>query len=157
MGLNLDHFILKGDNNSWNDTYQPTQSEIVGKLWVHIPELGLAIEWAHVPINAALTFGLLGGFLMTTMLLTPSQNKRGKSRLWGGNMGGALEGALYLMGFLALAFLGLTIFAFARSRSRAPQMASNINRTVISIILHQGRLGFMIPIKSRPENRFSRN
>jgi signal peptidase I len=118
VGLNLDHFILKGDNNSWNDTYQPTQSEIVGKLWVHIPELGLAIEWAHVPINAALTFGLLGGFLMTTMLLTPSQNKRGKSRLWGGNMGGALEGALYLMGFLALAFLGLTILAFTRPLTR---------------------------------------
>ena len=118
VGLNLDHFILKGDNNTWLDTYQPVQDEIVGKLWVHIPELGLAIEWVHVPINAALTFGLLGGILMTTMLLTSSQNKREKNRFWG-NMGGMLEGALYLIGFLALAFLGLTILAFTRPLTRA--------------------------------------
>jgi len=27
-----DRFILKGDNNSWNDSYQPTRDDFIGKF-----------------------------------------------------------------------------------------------------------------------------
>ena len=40
IDLELDRYILKGDNNAWIDSYQPTQGEIIGKSW-HIC-LGLA-------------------------------------------------------------------------------------------------------------------
>ncbi len=29
--LNIDRYILKGDNNSWIDTYQPASEEVIGK------------------------------------------------------------------------------------------------------------------------------
>ena len=113
IGVNQDHFILKGDNNSWIDAYQPTRDEIIGKLWIHVPNLGKAFMWLRVPLNLALTIGLLGGILMTSMMIKPLQKGKGKSGP-SGNFGGALEGILYVIGFLCLAFLGLTIFTFTR-------------------------------------------
>lgn len=118
LSLELDRFILKGDNNAWLDSHKPDQDEIIGKLWLHIPKLGKAIEWVRLPINMALTGALLGGILMASTLIQPSQHEKGKHKpsLYPGKM---LEGALYGMGFLVLAFLGLGIFAFLRPLTRA--------------------------------------
>ena len=113
IGVNQNHFIVKGDNNSWIDAYQPTLNEIIGKLWIHIPNLGKAFMWLRVPLNMALTIGLLGGILMTSMMIKPSQKGKRKNGP-SGNFGGALEGILYVIGFLCLGFLGLTIFTFTR-------------------------------------------
>jgi len=33
-------FVFRGDNNDFIDPYRPVQSELVGELWVHIPEPG---------------------------------------------------------------------------------------------------------------------
>ena len=41
-------FIFKGDNNTWLDSYQPTQAEMIGKLWVYVPRLG-GISRADAP------------------------------------------------------------------------------------------------------------
>jgi signal peptidase I len=113
IDLNLDRFVLKGDNNSWSDSYQPTSEEIVGKLWVHIPKLGKAIQWLRLPVNLAITVGLLGGSLMYSMMIQPSKKEKGKVKLPAAS-GGILEIAMYGLGFLALAFLALSIFAFTR-------------------------------------------
>ncbi len=40
IGKDGDHFIFKGDNNNFVDTYHPTQSELIGKFWFHIPAIG---------------------------------------------------------------------------------------------------------------------
>ena len=117
VNLNLDHFQLKGDNNTWFDSYQPNQAEIVGKLWVHIPKLGKAIEWLRQPINLAIAIALLGGSLMSNMLIQPA--KQGKSKnTTVRNSGGIPEMALYIFGFLALAFLGLSVIGFTHSVTR---------------------------------------
>ena len=73
-----DHFVLKGDNNAWIDSYQPTRDEIVGKLWIHLPKLSVAVEWLRAPIHMALTTGLLGGLLMVT-LTKQKPKKNGKN------------------------------------------------------------------------------
>ena len=39
VNIQTDRFILQGDHNTWLDGYQPNQSEIIGKLWIHIPIL----------------------------------------------------------------------------------------------------------------------
>jgi len=52
IGMELDRFILQGDNNSWLDSYQPTQAEVIGKLWLHIPKVGKFIEWMRAPFSA---------------------------------------------------------------------------------------------------------
>lgn len=117
VNSNLERFVLKGDHNTWFDSYQPTSEEIVGKLWVHIPRLGKAIEWLRLPIHLAIAIGLLGGSLMSNMLIQPS--KRGKSKKTSFiNLAGGSEVAMYALGVLALAFLGLGIFAFTRPLTR---------------------------------------
>lgn len=117
VNLNFDRFVLQGDNNSWLDSYQPASEEIIGKLWVHIPKVGKAIEWLRMPIHLAIAIGLLGGSLMSNMLIQSS--KRGKSETRSPkNFGGGLEVALYPLGFLVLIFLALGIFAFTRPLTR---------------------------------------
>ena len=40
IGVEGDHFVFKGDNNSWFYAYRPTQAELVGKLWLHLAQVG---------------------------------------------------------------------------------------------------------------------
>ncbi|HAV76588.1 MAG TPA: signal peptidase I [Anaerolineae bacterium] len=113
IGTNLDHYILQGDNNSWLDSYQPVQDEIVGKLWLHIPKIGKAIEWTRVPINTAVAAGLLGGVLMFDMIKKPSRSKR-KVKVPTGSFDGVFQSSVYASAFLALSFLLLGIYSFTR-------------------------------------------
>ena len=116
IGVDQDHFILKGDNNSWIDAYRPTYEEIIGKLWIFIPKLGKTFGWLRAPLNMALATGLLGGILMVSMM-KPSQGGKRKNNP-SGNLGGMLEGGLYLFGFSTVVFLALGIFAFIRPLTR---------------------------------------
>ncbi|MEW6401042.1 MAG: signal peptidase I, partial [Chloroflexota bacterium] len=61
IAMEQGHYILKGDNNSWVDAYRPTQEETIGKLWLHLPKLGNAMQWLRSPANLALSIFLLGG------------------------------------------------------------------------------------------------
>jgi signal peptidase I len=117
IGTELDRFVLQGDNNSWLDSYRPAQDEIAGKLWIHIPKLGKAIEWARVPINMSLTAGLMGVVLMFDMFKKPSQRKKEKQAPLS-NYGGLPEGILYSFGFSALLFIALGIYSFTRPLHR---------------------------------------
>jgi signal peptidase I len=117
VGVDQDRYILKGDNNSWIDAYRPTQDEIIGKLWIHAPQLADAILWLHLPANMALTTALLGGLLMTSVMKQPKQRGKDKNKP-SGNSTGTFELALYSLGFVTLIFLGLTIFAFSRPVTR---------------------------------------
>ena len=114
IDIKEDHFILKGDNNSWIDGYQPISDEILGKLWIYLPKFGAAILWVKLPANMALATGLLGG-LVTVNMNKQKPNKKGKRKnKGGGSPVGTFQMGLYLFGFLALVFLGLFIFAFTR-------------------------------------------
>src|SRR5215217_7406500 len=44
-----DHYVFKGDNNSWIDTYHRIREELIGKLWIHIPKLGKAMDGCVYP------------------------------------------------------------------------------------------------------------
>src|ERR1044071_4262331 len=55
IAIQQDHYIFKGDNNSWIDTYHPIREELIGKLWIHIPKLGKGMEWLRLPIHMGLT------------------------------------------------------------------------------------------------------
>jgi signal peptidase I len=114
---NSGQYVLKGDNNSWVDAYYPTNEEIIGKLWFHIPKLGKIFKWLRVPFNMALSLGLLGGILMSGMIIKPS--KAGKSRTSPApNLGSSPESGLYVFGFSTLLFLGLSIVVFLRPLTR---------------------------------------
>jgi signal peptidase I len=55
-----DTYVVQGDNNSWQDSFQPSQKDILGKEWLLLPRAGKIVEWLRKPINAALTVGILG-------------------------------------------------------------------------------------------------
>ncbi len=112
------HFVIKGDNNSWIDAYHPTDNEIVGKQWIYAPKAGTAMQWLRKPINLSIAIILLGGIFMSSMITKPTKDKKKKNSP-SIKFGGMLEGTLYLLGFLFLGFLGLSIFAFIRPSTRS--------------------------------------
>src|SRR5690606_26180899 len=118
-GIELDRFILQGDNNSWLDSYQPTQAEVVGKLWLHLPKVGKFIEWMRVPLHMALTVALMGVFIMIDVFQIPSQKKRKENPVPTISMGGTA--ALFGYGFFAFLFLILGIYSFTRPLNRATE------------------------------------
>jgi signal peptidase I len=79
IGTEQAHYVLKGDNNLWIDTYRPAQAEIIGRLWIHIPQLGVVMKWLRLPINMALAIALLEGIYMTSVMAQPKRN--GKIRI----------------------------------------------------------------------------
>ncbi|MFZ3070929.1 MAG: signal peptidase I [Anaerolineaceae bacterium] len=53
-----EHFVLRGDNNSWTDGYYPTLSDIHGKLWLWIPRVGKAVAAIKEPWIFSLLMGM---------------------------------------------------------------------------------------------------
>ncbi len=124
VALDQDRFIIKGDNNSWNDAYHPTRLEIGGKRWIYLPKLGPAIRWIRTPIYMALASGLIGGLFMINMTMQePKKKEKRKKVRWPFALS---ETALYIVGAVVLGFLALTIYAFIRPLERT---ADNIPYT----------------------------
>jgi signal peptidase I len=75
VSINLDHFFIKGDNNSWLDSSQPTKAELIAKYWIRIPGAGIIVRWLQAPISMGILAGTLGIILMAVVF---SRSKYGK-------------------------------------------------------------------------------
>jgi signal peptidase I len=117
INIEQGQYIIKGDNNSWVDDYQPTNDEIAGKQWIYVPKLGKTMQWVRVPLNMSLITGVLGGVLMAGKKIQPNQHGKRKSNPSGSSTGW-FEMALYILGFLILVFIGLSIYSFSRPTTR---------------------------------------
>lgn len=110
-------FIFKGDNNDWIDSYQPSQDELIGQAWIHIPRLGEGIRWLRQPLAMAALTALIGGLFMIDQFRSPArkqtsaQTKTAPASL--GLTGGLREALLFLFTLGGLAGLGLGILAFS--------------------------------------------
>ncbi len=51
-------FVLKGDNNSFEDDVQPTRAQVVGRMWVSVPKVGVVTDWVREPRHAAIVVAL---------------------------------------------------------------------------------------------------
>ncbi len=122
VGMELDRFVLQGDNNSWLDSYRPVREEIVGKLWVSVPRLGRVFEWLRVPLHASLAVGLLGGLVMLDLFRASARNKKHNSPapMFNGFPQFAALGAA----ILALLFLSLGIYSFVQPLERPAETIS---------------------------------
>lgn len=69
-------FVFKGDNNSWVDEYHPTQEELIGKLWIHLPGAGAVVEQLRVPSNMAAMVAVMGVTVMTAGTGSVGRRKR---------------------------------------------------------------------------------
>src|SRR5438067_5134735 len=58
VGKTSDRYVFKGDNNSFLDAYHPTQAQLVGGLWIHVPKVGGFFTWLHAPHHAGIAVAL---------------------------------------------------------------------------------------------------
>jgi len=149
----MERYMLKGDNNAWTDTYQPSREEVLGKLWLYVPRGGVYIQKIRNPLTMALIAGVLGSVLATSLFKSKSKghksmNKKSiqellasviqKIRSWlatanssepqitpSSSYGSMLEVSFFALGFITLAALILGIIAFSRPTSRTAE--DNIN------------------------------
>lgn len=104
------NFILKGDHNDWEDAYHPSEQEIVGKLWVHLPKLGKTLVTLRSPFIFAILI-LIFVLLFFIFVLPPKEKqRRGKYAMSNAPM--KTEEKLLILALIAIGalFLGFTAF-----------------------------------------------
>ncbi len=68
-------FLMKGDNNSFVDPYRPSQSDIVGRLWIHLPGVGKWLQAIQQPRTATMV-ATMAGMLLFAPIGADQQRKR---------------------------------------------------------------------------------
>jgi signal peptidase I len=122
-------YVFKGDNNNFTDFEHPTQSQLIGALWLHIPSVGARLESLRSPALIGLLVGV-GMLLLGGAAFTQRQRLRRRQRRTGGDGGGgghfstghppmrspeALFGVLAIGVLALLPFIVLALLAFTRS------------------------------------------
>jgi signal peptidase I len=124
-------YEFKGDNNHFIDPVRPTRSELLGKLWLHVPRAGRVLEMLHTKVAAGLLCAVVG--LLT--LFGVKENRRRRRRRRKGAAGSGRRGIpivnsprdqrpfnfgalLTASAVAAAAFLVLGLIAFSRPASR---------------------------------------
>ena len=74
-----ERFVLKGDNNDFLDAYQPAEPELIGRLWVLLPNVGSWLDWLRRPRDAALATALLSMVIGTGVRQKRKQMRRRRS------------------------------------------------------------------------------
>jgi signal peptidase I len=78
VAIDGDRYVFKGDNNSFQDSYHPTKSQIVGKESEYIPNVGSVLSFLRKPFTFGLIIGLLG--VIAASAYMPSQSRRRRRR-----------------------------------------------------------------------------
>ncbi len=115
-----ERFTLRGDNNSWEDYYQPGYEEIQGKLWLHVPSGGKVLNFLRLPVMLALLSALPVIIIATTSRhgLKRKSKRMDKRKMKSqeivdvksvdGNVGGIVILACIALGAFLLAVLAFT-------------------------------------------------
>ena len=74
IGKDGDTFTFQGDNNDFVDPYHPTQSELIGKFWFHIPAIGKPFTKLRNRFVIAGMVALSGIILLLPMAVPPSRS-----------------------------------------------------------------------------------
>jgi len=151
----LERYTLKGDNNSWTDTYQPSREEVLGKLWLYIPRGGVYVQKIRNPFTMALIAGVLGGVFAISLFKSKSKGKKSmnkksiqesfaslkqKTRGWltnansseskttsSASQGNLVESSFFALGLITLTAFILGFIAFSRPASRIAEDSINYN------------------------------
>ena len=70
-------YVLKGDKNAWLDPEHPTKAAVLGKAWVRLPRLGIAIRLLRAFLPAAL---FVLGLVLVVADGTKTASRRHSSR-----------------------------------------------------------------------------
>jgi signal peptidase I len=119
-------YVFKGDNNTFRDPEHPERSQLVGKLWLHVPGVGTKLSFLRAPR----TFGLLAGLSVLLLLGGTAGVKQRRRRNHRTDKGlptqtvyrAAAPGAqvgLVAATAIFIAFVALGTFAFTRPVERS--------------------------------------
>lgn len=72
-------YTFKGDNNNFVDPEHPTEADLVGAEWMHLPRAGNWLSALHKPVDAAIAAGLAVLLLLLGGGSTASHRRRGKA------------------------------------------------------------------------------
>jgi signal peptidase I len=66
VGVDGDRFVMQGDNNSWLDSYQPAEPDIIGTMAGHVPAIGRPLgavrtPWGMSAVVSLAALGIVGG------------------------------------------------------------------------------------------------
>ncbi len=106
------NFLVQGDHNSWVDAYAPSQEEIIGKLWIHIPKIGKTLLALRSPWAFAILV-LVFSFLGMKILFPPSKSRHNRGEKMARSTSNIGE-KIFLAAILTFLSLILGIFAFQR-------------------------------------------
>ncbi len=90
IAIHGDHYTFKGDNNDFVDPTHPTRSQLLGKLWIHVPHGGVWVNLFHTPAIAAAICALLGLLLVFGF----GEKRRRRKRRRKGAQGSVLQGTV---------------------------------------------------------------
>ena len=81
IGKDGDHYTFQGDNNNFIDSYHPTQAELIGKFWFHIPMVGQPFTKLHNRLVVAGFVALSGLIVLLPFVLgEPKTERRRRKR-----------------------------------------------------------------------------
>ena len=52
-GSAADGYVMRGDNNDWDDPWTPTADEVAGEMLFMVPQAGTAMRWISQPFHLA--------------------------------------------------------------------------------------------------------
>lgn len=114
IGYANGHYAFKGDNNNFVDSYHPTQSDLVGRKWVHLPAAGKALRAVHGP-RLFLIAGALALLLIGFATFTKQERRRPSAAASASLSSPRSFGALPIAALVAFVlFAGLAALAYKR-------------------------------------------
>ncbi len=122
-----DCFVLKGDNNSWEDSYCPVQQEIIGKYWLSIPRVGRFLRILRTPAGFSFVVFFFSLLILMSIFSDRLYQNNVKSKVnntnikrdapnikfKGMSMDNKLSDSLYLLSAIGFAFVMLALVSFA--------------------------------------------
>jgi signal peptidase I len=139
IGRDGDRYLFKGDNNNFVDPAHPRRDELIGRMWLRVPQGGAVLAWLRIPAIAAL---LCGGVAL--LWLWPARRRRRRRDRGRGTAGNRPRGAppmsrswrmvspnaqLLLFGCAAVAVACLVLGLLAWTRSTTDPVAAKVNYT----------------------------
>lgn len=146
IAIHGDRYTFKGDNNKFIDPVRPTHSQLLGKLWIHVPRGGMWITLLHSPAVAGVVCALLGVFLVFGF----REERRRRKRRRNGAHGSILQGTaivnkspdptvvprlnygrfVTVSAIAAAVFLVLGVLSFIRPAAKATEAGTPYTQTV---------------------------
>lgn len=114
-----DRFVMRGDNNTWDDSYMPVPEDIIGKLWARVPLVGNLLTKLRQPGLLALFSLGAGTALVTTAAASQDtgrepRRKRSAASRKSSSPQPMPQDVRNMLGILTLGALALLVFVSLR-------------------------------------------